>query len=52
MVLETTGALEIDGTATAGSIGGVGGDGALGTTGSKRSAARLAIERATATAHA
>ena len=52
MVLETTGALEIDGTATAGSIGGVGGDGASGTTGPKRSAARLAIERATATAHA
>ena len=48
----TTGALEIDGTATAGSIGGVGGDGALGTTGSKRSAAPLTIERATATAHA
>jgi 4-hydroxy-tetrahydrodipicolinate synthase len=52
IVLETTGALELGGTAAAGSTGGAGGDGASGTTGSKRSTARLAIERATATAHA
>ena len=47
MVLETTGALELDGTATAGSAGG-----ASGTPSSKRSTAYLAIVRATATAHA
>ncbi len=52
LVLETTGALELGGTATAGSSGGTGDDGASGTTGPKRSAARLAIVRATATAHA
>jgi hypothetical protein len=52
MVLETTGALELDARAAAGSTSVAGGDGASGTTGPKRSAARLAIERATATAHA
>jgi len=55
LVLETTGALELDGTAAAGSTSGAGGDGrgsASGSTGPTRSAARLAIVRATATAHA
>ncbi len=55
LVLETTGALELDGAAAAGSTSGAGGDGsgsASGSSARKRSTVRLAIVRATATAHA
>jgi 4-hydroxy-tetrahydrodipicolinate synthase len=51
LVLETTGAVELDGTAAAESTS-VGGGGASATTDPKRSTARLAIVRAEATAHA
>ncbi|MGD0018941.1 MAG: 4-hydroxy-tetrahydrodipicolinate synthase [Candidatus Limnocylindrales bacterium] len=52
LVLETTGALELEGTAEGGSVSGAAGHGSSGTTARKRSTARLAIVRATATAHA
>jgi 4-hydroxy-tetrahydrodipicolinate synthase len=52
LVLETTGALDLDGTADAGATRRAGDWGSPGSTGAKRSAARLAIVRATATAHA
>jgi len=51
LVLETTGALEFDGTAVVGSTSGADANGASRSTGPKRSTARLAIVQATATAH-
>jgi 4-hydroxy-tetrahydrodipicolinate synthase len=55
LVLETAGAFELDGSKSAESAGGAGGTGVGGparSTGAGRSAARAAIQRATATAHA
>jgi hypothetical protein len=54
-VLEATGAFELDGLTSPESAGGAVGTGVGGSarsTGAGRSAARVAIQRATATAHA